>query len=57
MLLEEKMKELQDKMPVNDPKYIAFKNLKGILGVIDSGKETLREEKTNEIIARYKCNS
>ena len=40
-------------LPVNDPDYIAFKKLKGVLGNINM--EKIREERTDEIIARYKC--
>ena len=48
-----KLDAVKRRLPVNDPKYIAFKKLKGILGNIDT--EKMREERTNEIIARYKC--
>ena len=55
MLSDKKREELKKKLPVDDPNYITFKKLKGVLGVIDVDK--VREEKTNEIIARYKCSS
>ncbi|MBR3308264.1 MAG: hypothetical protein IKI75_13575 [Lachnospiraceae bacterium] len=47
-----KLEAMKKKLPLNDPGYIAFKKLKGILGVIVPEKE--REERTDEIIARYK---
>ena len=48
-----KLEEMKKRLPVNDPGYIAFKKLKGILGEINAG--TMREERTDEVIARYKC--
>ena len=48
-----KREVMKKRLPVNDPKFIALKKLKGILGKIDS--EKVREERTDEIIARYKC--
>ena len=48
-----KREEMKKRLPVNDPKYIAFKRLKGILGEIDTAK--VREGRTDEIVARYKC--
>ena len=47
-----KLEEIKKKLPINDPGYISFKKLKGVLGEINS--EKIREERTNEIIARYK---
>ena len=55
MAKKTKYNEIKKKLPVNDPNYIAFKKLKGILGEINS--EKIREERTDEIIARYKCSS
>ena len=46
------MKEIRKKLPINDPDYIAFRRMKGILGEYDSNN--LRKEKTDEVIARYK---
>lgn len=48
-----KREEMKKRLPINDPKYIAFKKLKGILGEIDTTK--VREGRTDEIITRYKC--
>lgn len=55
MLKENKLEIIKRNLPTDDPKYIAFKNLKGSLGIIDS--EKVCEEIADEIIARYKCNS
>lgn len=55
MLSEEKKEAIKLKLPVTDPKYIEFKRLKGILGEIDTDK--IREERKDEIITRYKCNT
>ncbi len=44
------MESIKRKLPVNDPKYIAFKNLKGILGTYNL--EELRDERINEILNR-----
>lgn len=55
MLTDEKKEAIKLKLPVDDPKYLAFKNLKGILGEIDTDK--VREERTDEVIARYKCST
>ena len=46
------MKEIRKKLPVNDPDYIAFRQMKGILGKYDSDK--MRKERIDEVIARYK---
>ena len=55
MLSDKKKAEIKKKLPIDDPNYVAFKKLKGVLGVIDTDK--VREERTNEIIARYKCST
>lgn len=55
MAKKTKLNEMKKRLPVNDPDYIAFKKLKGILGEINP--EKIREERTDEIIARYKCSS
>ena len=47
-----KLENMKKKLHLNDPGYIAFKKLRGILGVIVPERE--REERTDEIIARYK---
>ena len=48
-----KREEMKKRLPINDPKYIAFKRLKGILGEIDPAK--MREERADEITTRYQC--
>ena len=53
IFMSTKREDMKKRLPVNDPKYIAFKKLKGILGEINP--EKVREERTDEIIARYKC--
>ena len=55
MLIDKKRKEIRQMLPVDDPKYIAFKKLKGVLGVIDTSKT--KEVRTSEVITRYKCGS
>ncbi|MCR5282509.1 MAG: hypothetical protein K6E18_03995 [Lachnospiraceae bacterium] len=47
-----KLEEMKKRLPVDDPKYIAFIKLNGILGEINP--KTMREEKIEEIITRYK---
>lgn len=52
MAEKSKLEDMKKRLPVNDPGYIAFKKLKGILGEINP--DGIREERTDEIIARYK---
>ncbi len=47
-----KLEEMKKRLPIEDPRYIAFMKLYGILGEINP--DTVREEKTDEIITRYK---
>lgn len=54
-MLNKKRDEMRKRLPVNDPKYIAFKKLKGILGDTDEAK--VREDRVNEVITRHKCYS
>ena len=51
MKKQSRLEEVKKRLPVNDPAYIAFKQLKGVLGEINP--EKIREERTDEIIARY----
>lgn len=53
VIFMKKREEMKKRLPVNDPKYIAFKKLKGILGEIDTAN--IREGRADEIITRYKC--
>ena len=55
MLTDEKQQDIERRLPVTDPDYITFKKNKGLLGDIDTTK--VREEITEEIIARYNQNS
>lgn len=52
MVKTTKLEEMKKRLPIKDPKYIAFIKLNGILGEINP--KTVREEKTDEIITRYK---
>ena len=51
MITEEKRKTITSNLPVNDPKYIAFKSLKGILGSIDI--DNIRDDRISELIEKY----
>ncbi len=50
-----KRREMKRRLPVNDPRYIAFKRLKGILGEVNP--DEVREVRTDEVTARHKRNS